>query len=63
MPQVHIRLTTGKVFNGNMKKPGTVLLKGETPNGIELHKILNAIRLGETEMVVVETKDEGKSKK
>jgi len=63
MSKVEIRLTTEKIFNGNMKKPGTVLISGEIPAGIEPHKCMNAIKLGETEMVEIAEKPAKKDDK
>lgn len=62
MSVIQIKLNKEKIFNGNMKKPGTVLLEGQIADGIDPLKVLAAIKLGETSLEVV-AKEKSEKKK
>ena len=60
MPTIQIKLNKEKIFNGNMKKPGFVLLRGELAPGIEAFKVTHANKLGEATIEIVAKKDKDK---
>jgi hypothetical protein len=60
--KIRITLNKEKVFNGNMKKPGTVLLTGDVADGIEPFKVIHAIKLGEVDIDYEEKKEKSKDK-